>query len=157
MALEEYKEKRDFGKTPEPKPEGKKTGKQRFVIQEHNASHLHYDFRLELPEKMDSGDIVLKSWAIPKNLPDKSGIKRLAIQTEDHPVDYIDFSGIIPSGYGAGTVKIWDKGTFKLTGSEEKSLKFILHGEKLSGEYHLFWLHKKEREENQWMIVRTSK
>jgi len=111
MSLKKYREKRSFTVTPEPK--GKETliererGELRFVVQEHHASRLHFDFRLEMAG-------ILKSWAIPKVPPKVAGIKRLAMQTEDHPLEYIDFAGKIPKGeYGAGTVKIWDKGTYE--------------------------------------------
>ncbi|GAG87664.1 unnamed protein product [marine sediment metagenome] len=138
MALESYKKKRKFEKTPEPKGKvGKsKEGEGRFVVQEHDASHLHYDLRLEI-------EGVLKSWVIPKVPPKIEGIKRLAMQTEDHPVDYIDFAGVIPKGsYGAGTVKIWDKGKFKMlpdskTRPEDGNLSFSLEGDKLKGKYAL--------------------
>ena len=102
----------------------------RFVIQEHKARHLHWDFRLEL-------DRVLKSWAIPKKPPEKYGVKRLAVQVEDHALDYIDFEGEIPEGYGKGTVKIWDKGTYKLIEKTQNKLEFELKGKKLKGTYEL--------------------
>src|SRR6266498_4968880 len=107
MPLEEYKRKRDFKKTAEPagKPQPKKVkGASRFVIQKHDARRLHYDFRLEM-------DGVLKSWAIPKGLPWTQGEKHLAVEVEDHPLEYATFEGIIPEGeYGGGTVMLWDKG-----------------------------------------------
>lgn len=138
MALEKYKEKRKFAKTPEPKGQTPPKGKGRFVVHKHNASHLHYDFRLELPEKINKGEIVLKSWAVPKGIPVLSGVKHLAIAVEDHPVDYINFKGVIPAGnYGAGTVEIFDKGKFKLIEYGDKFLKFELKGKKLKGKYVL--------------------
>jgi bifunctional non-homologous end joining protein LigD len=103
----------------------------KFVIQEHKATHLHWDFRLEL-------DKVLKSWAVPKEPPKEEGIKRLAVQVEDHDLNYISFQGTIPKGmYGAGTVKIWDKGTFKLIERTDNKLEFELKGKKLKGRYEL--------------------
>lgn len=131
--LKEYQAKRKFNKTSEPKGEISGTVSRRFVVQEHHARNLHYDFRLEM-------EGVLKSWAVPKGVPEEPGVKRLAVRVEDHPVDYIDFSGIIPEGeYGAGEVKIWDRGKWKPVEGDLKkgSLKFILQGEKLKGEYAL--------------------
>jgi len=141
MSLVQYQLKRDFNKTNEPVPRREKGENfaQRFVIQEHHASHLHYDFRLEMKDE-ESGEIVLKSWAIPKNIPLDKGVKHLAVQTEDHPVDYLDFEGEIPSGnYGAGTVTIWDKGKWGLMKGnlEEGRLSFNLLGEKVKGRYVL--------------------
>src|ERR1700744_5765815 len=131
MALVEYAHKRDFQKTAEPGAVRSKRDLGRFVIQKHAASHLHYDFRLEL-------DGVLKSWAVPKGVPYTKGEKRLAVQVEDDPVSYIEFEGTIPKGqYGGGTVMVWDKGTFA---TESKSpldelahgkLHFTLKGKKL--------------------------
>lgn len=106
MSLREYTRKRDFRETAEPKAHRGNSEKHRYVIQKHAASHLHYDFRLEV-------DGVLKSWAVPKGIPFKKGEKRLAVQVEDHPVSYIKFEGSIPKGqYGGGTVMIWDEGFF---------------------------------------------
>ncbi|MHB1416514.1 MAG: DNA polymerase ligase N-terminal domain-containing protein [Chloroflexota bacterium] len=146
MGLEEYKEKRDFGGTPEPAGEVKDTGLSRFVVQRHQASHLHYDFRLEM-------DGVLKSWAVPKGPPEAPKIRRLAVQTEDHPVDYIGFAGVIPEGYGAGTVEIWDRGDYQLTERREDRYEFTLNGERLHGPYILLrtgdrnWLLMKRKAE----------
>lgn len=118
--------------------------KLRFVVQEHHASHLHFDFRLEMPESGKGGKLVLKSWAVPKNLSPDIGIKRLAIRVEDHDLNYIDFEGTIEEGsYGAGEVSIWDSGAY-----EQKNIKygesggieemtFELFGKKLEGEYVL--------------------
>ncbi len=151
MSLEEYSKKRDFAKTNEPKPEKKIGENDRFVVQKHDASNLHYDFRLEL-------DGVLKSWAIPKQPPTVAGRKRLAIMTEDHPLEYIDFEGEIPEGeYGAGKVEIWDSGRYILSdqakGIEEGELKFSLEGEKLNGEYVL--VHPDSFNKNQWLFFKT--
>src|SRR5271169_4159449 len=150
MGLEEYKRKRDFRQTPEPPPKLAKGGQRRFVVQKHRASRLHYDFRLEM-------DGVLKSWAVPKGPSLDPADKRLAMQVEDHPVSYFDFEGIIPEGnYGAGTVMVWDVGTWQplspvavqgkyVPGTEAEAaamlakgdLKFRLDGKKLKGDFAL--------------------
>ncbi len=144
MGLQEYQEKRDFGETPEPRGDVVDTGRTRFVVQEHHASRLHYDFRLEL-------DGVLKSWAVPKGPPEEPGIRRLAVQVEDHPVEYVDFHGVIPSGYGAGTVEIWDSGTFDLVLREERKLIFDLHGQRLKGRYNLV----KTGQPKGWILLKS--
>lgn len=151
MALQEYARKRDFGITPEPKAKiERRTKGCRFVIQKHEASRLHYDFRLEM-------DGVLKSWAVPKGVPFVHGEKRLAMQTEDHPVAYIDFEGTIPKGeYGGGTVMVWDYGEYEplsKTPSKELAggkLHFVLRGKKLDGEWYLVRL----REKGEWLLIR---
>src|SRR5712671_4154770 len=136
MALEEYKRKRKFEQTPEPPPKVvSKTG-HRFVVQKHDATRLHYDFRLEM-------EGVLKSWAVPKGPSLDPADKRLAMQVEDHPVSYFDFEGTIPPGnYGAGTVMVWDVGTWEPIVDlhqmlEKGDFKFRLHGEKLKGDFVL--------------------
>jgi len=146
MALEKYQAKRKFNITPEPNGEVKRRHRSRFVVQKHQARSLHYDFRLE-------HEGVLKSWAVPKGVPEQAGVKRLAIAVEDHPVDYINFSGVIPEGeYGAGAVEIWDKGKWQaLDGSLERgSMKFNLAGKKLKGEYVLVKLKDKKN----WLIYK---
>ena len=117
-----------------------------FVIQKHQARNLHYDFRLEM-------DDVLKSWAVPKEPPTQIGLKRLAVQVEDHDLDYADFEGDIPEGeYGAGKVEIWDKGPYELLSRKEKKLVFMLDGEKLKGKYTLVQFGKVEKN---WLFFRA--
>jgi len=131
MMLQDYRAKRNFALTSEPAGEVKETGQRRFVVQEHHARNRHYDLRLEM-------DGVLRSWAVPKGPPLINGVRRLAVQVEDHPIDYIDFEGIIPEGqYGAGTVSIWDRGNYTLEKSNPGELTIILHGKKLGGRYVL--------------------
>ena len=143
LNLQEYQAKRDFKRTPEPGGEPQNTEKSRFVVQRHQASHLHYDFRLEM-------DGVLKSWAIPKGVSLEPGVRRLAVQVEDHPISYIDFEDIIPDGeYGAGTVEIWDKGEFKLDRQAPGQLEITLSGEKLSGGYVLIQTDGKN-----WLLIK---
>lgn len=158
MALEEYKKKRDFGRTSEPagKPFPKKVkGASRFVIQKHAARRLHYDFRLEM-------EGVLKSWALPKGLPWKRGEKHLAVEVEDHPIEYEDFEGVIPEGqYGGGMVMVWDRGTYYVYGEQplkslrEGKLHLLLDGQKSKGEWTLVRIRGREGEKNQWLILKT--
>lgn len=165
MSLSVYNKKRSFSQTPEPQGKEKSSkGFLRFVIQKHDASHVHYDFRLEMQG-------VLKSWAVPKGPSLNPADKRLAMMVEDHPYDYRNFEGIIPAGnYGGGTVIVWDEGTYEPIGAEglsikeqEKlllkqvhsgSLKFILHGKKIKGEYALFQM--KGRGERSWILVKKN-
>ncbi len=143
MALEEYRNKRRFSQTPEPVGQVSGTGSSRFVVHKHQARHLHYDFRLEMQG-------VLKSWAVPKGVPLEPGVRRLAVQVEDHPLEYIDFAGEIPEGqYGAGTVEIWDNGDFVLDKSGPDRLEFTLRGKKLSGGYVL--IHTGD---NNWLFIK---
>lgn len=157
MGLTEYKRKRDFAKTREPKgkplPKAVK-GASRFVIQKHDASRLHYDFRLEM-------EGVLKSWAVPKGLPWTQGEKHLAVEVEDHPVEYATFEGIIPQGqYGGGTVMVWDRGKYYVYGEQplkalqEGRLHLVLEGEKAKGEWALIRLRGSE-EKPQWLLLKA--
>jgi len=160
MGLGEYKRKRDFKKTAEPagaaKTGGRKPRALRFVIQKHDARRLHYDFRLEM-------EGVLKSWAVPKGLPWAQAEKHLAVEVEDHPIEYADFEGIIPEGqYGGGTVMVWDRGTYELTPPEDpveavRKGKFhvILHGEKAKSEWALIRIRPQD-EKNQWLLMKTA-
>ncbi len=155
MALEEYQRKRRFTDTPEPAPKVDLTEGHRFVVQKHRASHLHYDFRLEM-------DGVLKSWAVPKGPSLDPADKRLAMAVEDHPVSYLQFEGIIPEGnYGAGTVMVWDIGTWEPVGDANAmlakgDLKFRLKGKKLKGEFVL--AHMKSRRPGtkgtEWLLIK---
>jgi bifunctional non-homologous end joining protein LigD len=155
MALEKYNEKRRFNETPEPKGTLAKNQGHRFVVQKHRASHLHYDFRLEM-------DGVLKSWAVPKGPSLDSADKRLAMQVEDHPVSYFDFEGIIPEGnYGAGTVMVWDVGTWEPLGDASEmlargDLKFRLRGNKLKGEFVLAHMRGRRpgSKGNEWLLIK---
>jgi bifunctional non-homologous end joining protein LigD len=161
MKLSEYNKKRDFNKTAEPKGKVKKSGKElHFVVQKHDASRLHYDFRLEIGG-------VLVSWAVPKGPSADTSVKRLAMHVEDHPMDYIDFEGTIPQGqYGGGTVMVWDTGTFFAEGSEdyeesekllkkmykEGNIKVEMNGSKLKGAYHLIHMKGKDKE---WLLMKS--
>lgn len=170
MALEEYKRKRRFEATPEPPPKLGKKSKHRFVVQKHHASHLHYDFRLEM-------EGVLKSWAVPKGPSLDPADKRLAMQVEDHPVSYFDFEGIIPPGnYGAGTVMVWDMGTWEPLSSQpaedggyavasdseahaqlaKGDLKFRLRGKKLNGDFVLARMRSRRpgSKGTEWLMIK---
>ncbi len=159
MGLKKYKAKRDFSKTAEPK--GRKPlpkqvrGACRFVIQKHDARRLHYDFRLQM-------EGVLKSWALPKGLPWKQGEKHLAVEVEDHPIEYEAFEGVIPEGnYGAGTVIVWDRGAYYVYGEQplkslrEGKLHLVLAGKKAQGEWTLVRIRGRDGEKNQWLILKT--
>jgi bifunctional non-homologous end joining protein LigD len=169
MALEEYKRKRRFEQTPEPPPKVAKKNTHRFVVQKHSATRLHYDFRLEM-------EGVLKSWAVPKGPSLDPADKRLAMQVEDHPVSYFDFEGTIPEGnYGAGTVMVWDVGTWEPLSPKAEHGKYIpatdteasamlkkgdfkirLHGKKLKGDFAL--IHMKGRRPGskgtEWLLIK---
>ena len=157
--LASYNRKRDFQQTSEPEGKVETATASRFVIQKHHASHLHYDFRLEM-------DGVLKSWAVPKGPSVVEGEKRLAVMVEDHPVSYIDFKGTIPKGnYGAGKVEIFDKGQFIVVDDKEKQLserqalknlsggelKLVLKGKKIKGNYVLVRFKK---EDKNWLLIK---
>jgi bifunctional non-homologous end joining protein LigD len=160
--LEEYNKKRNFARTSEPRGMTKQSRVDnkgsRFVVQKHDATRLHYDFRLE-----DKKEGVLKSWAVPKGISLDPKIKRLAVLTEDHPLDYLLFEGVIPEGsYGAGTVIVWDTGTY---GTEEDiseqfkrgKITFSLFGQKLRGKFKLVRIHsREEQEENQWLLMKST-
>jgi len=161
MTLEKYKKKRNFKKTTEPQEEltesfckkivkkykGKKSGRPVYVIQKHKSRRLHWDLRLEF-------DGVLKSWAVPKEPSTDPNVRRLAVQVEDHPIEYACFEGVIPEGnYGAGTVKIWDRGTFETIDVKNNKIIFKINGKKLKGTYVLVrfkppnnWLFFKKKE-----------
>ena len=152
--LKGYRGKRDFSTTPEPEPAGHASARdqRRFVIHEHHASRLHWDLRLER-------DGALASWAIPKGLPEAPGENRFAAATEDHPLEYLYFHGEIPKGqYGAGTMKIWDSGTYECLKWEPRKVEVALHGERVDARYALFAIDKEDRSEigqpTDWMIHR---
>ena len=169
MSLDEYKRKRRFEATPEPPPKLEKKSRHRFVVQKHRATRLHYDFRLEM-------EGVLKSWAVPKGPSLDPADKRLAMQVEDHPVSYFDFEGTIPEGnYGAGTVMVWDVGTWEPLSPEPVNGKFVpgtdaeasamlkkgdfkirLHGKKLNGDFAL--IHMRSRRPGtkgtEWLLIK---
>jgi bifunctional non-homologous end joining protein LigD len=136
---------RDFAATAEAEGNVQHTRHPRFVVQEHHARRLHYDFRLEIGG-------VLRSWAVPKGPPCQPGERRLAVAVEDHPVSYLDFEGTIREGqYGAGRVRVWDRGTYLLEAAGPSELQFVLHGQKLKGPYALIRL---ERRPDHWLLLK---
>lgn len=157
--LQKYRDKRDLNVTPEPSGGKARKGKEPvFVIQKHDARALHYDFRLEV-------DGVLASWAVPKGPSTDPKVRRLAMRTEDHPMDYVDFEGVIPEGnYGAGTVIVWDRGTYRNLMGEKKDalstaesidaghVEVWLNGDKLRGGFTLIRTQKEPRE--QWLLIK---
>jgi bifunctional non-homologous end joining protein LigD len=158
MSLADYKKKRNFKNTPEPGADFSTENRGRFVIQRHEATRLHYDLRLEM-------EGVLKSWAVPKGPSMNPKDKRLAIETEDHPVKYLDFEGTIPKGnYGAGKMQIWDKGTFKAASKtkdnleeqwEDGNLKIVFTGSKIKGEFALVKTKRGDKK-NQWLLIKKN-
>lgn len=157
MALEDYQRMRDFAATPEPagkaRPKSRKSQALQYCIQKHDATRLHYDFRLEL-------DGTLKSWAIPKGPSLDPGVRRLAVHVEDHPLEYATFEGNIPEGhYGAGDVIVWDRGVWTPQGDPQEGyrkgkLKFSLEGEKLAGSWNLVRTQMDGKKE-QWFLIKT--
>ncbi|HTU63923.1 MAG TPA: DNA polymerase ligase N-terminal domain-containing protein, partial [Polyangiales bacterium] len=156
MGLETYRKKRDFGRTSEPRGKARRASGPHalsFVVQKHDARRLHYDFRLEL-------EGVLKSWAVPKGPSLDPGVKRLAVETEDHPIEYGDFEGIIPEGeYGGGPVVVWDRGHWLPDGDPNKGyakghLRFALAGEKLNGVFHLVRT-KGQGKAKSWLLMKS--
>jgi bifunctional non-homologous end joining protein LigD len=159
--LTEYRRKRDFSKTAEPKGGGaRKAKKLAFVIQKHDASHLHYDLRLEL-------DGVMKSWAVPKGPSLDPIVKRLAMEVEDHPIEYNSFEGTIPKGeYGGGTVMLWDRGTYEYGGTDPDPIeglrrgyqkgdfKFVLDGKRLKGSWALVRMRRNQSGKPQWLLIK---
>lgn len=146
-ALRAYHEKRDFSVTREPEGAPDMSGT-RFVVQEHHARHLHYDLRLER-------DGVLKSWAVPKGIPETAGEKHLAVAVEDHPLEYGTFEGEIPKGeYGAGTVSIWDSGSYDTRHWDDEKIEVVLHGNRMNGAYVL--VKFKRAGKNDWLLFRAA-
>jgi bifunctional non-homologous end joining protein LigD len=160
--LAEYRKKRDFTRTAEPRGgRRKRAPKLAYVIQKHAASHLHFDLRLEL-------DGVMKSWAVPKGPSLDPAVKRLAMQVEDHPIEYNAFEGTIPKGeYGGGTVMIWDRGTYEYGGEDaledeaglregyrRGDFKFVLHGKRLKGSWVLVRTRRGDPKRAQWLLIK---
>jgi len=146
VSLTEYQRKRDFGRTPEPK--GKKpepTPARRYVVHRHHATRLHWDVRLEMRG-------ILASWAVPNGPPLEAGKRRLAVHTEDHPIEYLTFHGVIPDGYGAGTMTIWDTGTYELLLDKENEYKLRFDGKRLQGEWVL--VQTRQNEGRDWLMIK---
>ena len=159
-SLKRYKAKRDFTQTREPSGATRRSmrvpAKLHFFVQKHDASHLHYDFRLEM-------EGVLKSWAVPKGIPMTKGERHLATEVEDHPIEYGSFEGIIPPGnYGAGTVQLWDRGNYKVNGNEspvalwrQGKISLVLQGKKLRGAWTLVRTRGGDERRNSWLLIKT--
>lgn len=150
MALKEYRSKRDFQVTAEPSGSRPKDGRDGlvYVIQKHDASHLHYDLRLE-------EDGRLKSWAVPKPPVDKPGVKRLAVPVEDHPLGYESFEGTIPEGqYGAGTVEIWDRGEYQPLERTEDRFIIRITGRRLNGDFALIRIKDRNKDKFLWLFFK---
>lgn len=146
MSLDEYQRKRDFKRTPEPKGQRPTTEPtRRYVVHRHHATRLHWDVRLEMRG-------ILASWAVPQGPPLEGGKRRLAVHTEDHPIEYLDFHGVIPDGYGAGSMTIWDQGTYDLIKDSENEYKVAFHGERLEGEWVL--VKTKQNEGRDWLMIK---
>ena len=146
MSLTEYQRKRDFRRTPEPKgrlPEKEET--RRYVVHRHHATRLHWDVRLEMRG-------ILASWAVPNGPPLEAGKRRLAVHTEDHPIEYLTFHGVIPDGYGAGTMTIWDTGTYELLEEKPNELKVRMKGRRLDGEWVI--VQTKQNEGRDWLMIK---
>lgn len=150
MGLSQYFKKRDVRKSGEPENKIKKSSKKLiYVIHKHHASRLHWDLRLEM-------NGTLKSWAVPKQPPKAKGTKRLAIQVEDHPIEYAKFKGTIPEGnYGAGKVEIWDSGTYELIEKDSKKIEIKIFGKKLKGNYVLVKTSYGNKPEKSWLFFRS--
>ena len=146
MSLEVYQRKRDFKRTPEPKGQRPTTEPtRRYVVHRHHATRLHWDVRLEMRG-------ILASWAVPQGPPLEGGKRRLAVHTEDHPIEYLDFHGVIPDGYGAGSMTIWDTGTYDLLKDSENEYKVAFHGRRLEGEWVL--VKTKQNEGRDWLMIK---
>jgi len=146
VSLTEYQRKRDFRRTPEPKgKEAKAEGTRRYVVHRHHATRLHWDVRLEMRG-------ILASWAVPNGPPLEAGKRRLAVHTEDHPIEYLTFHGVIPDGYGAGSMTIWDTGTYEMIEEKPNELKIRMKGKRLDGEWVL--VQTKQNEGRDWLMIK---